>query len=581
MADEACTAHDGSTDSPAGDGRLTRLTLHTRVAEDYVVTTDDRSDALPAYVRGLCDPLAYPHGPESIELRQTHISYVFMAGDRVYKTKKPVNFGFIDQQAPEQRERFCHQEVRLNRRLTRDVYSDVVPVVRREDGSFAIDADAPRDGDQVVEWAVKMRRLPDEATLDRLVAAGSAPGNIVERLVRRLIAFHEAAALVKNDPTFAGGEAVRAWWRRESSEAEPFIGGTWSERDAASMHAFVERSLDAYAPLFDERLASGRVVEGHGDLQAKHVYVLGDGVDDLQIVDCIEFTEWFHFRYLDAGYDIGFLAMDLEAMSSDEPGAAGLGDELAGRYIAAAGDETMGVLQPLHRTFRAFVRGKVESIGAAAAEVPAAQQAVLAASAERYFALAARYAARRRAPALVLLCGLSGTGKSTVAGTLAGRIGAAYVSSDAVRKQQAGIDPRSYLEENYRSGLYAPKVTERTYEAMRERAAQQLAAGRCVVLDATHGSAADRAAALAVARSSGVPSLIAELRLDDETARTRIEARLADPLHISDATWEVYERQREAFEPITRSEGSHLQLDATLSPGELARMIAEELPPAG
>src|SRR6185503_3246761 len=121
--------------------------------------------------------------------------------------------------------------------------------------------------------------------------------------------------------------------------------------------------------LFDRRLAQGRVVEGHGDLHAKHVYVLdaaggAPGERDLQIVDCIEFTDWLNFRYLDVGYDIAFLAMDLEAR-----GFAALGDEIAGRYLAASGDETLGVLQPLHRAFRALVRGKVESIGARATEI--------------------------------------------------------------------------------------------------------------------------------------------------------------------------------------------------------------------
>src|SRR5690606_8880733 len=140
----------------------------------------------------------------------------------------------------------------------------------------------------------------------------------------------------------------------------------------------------------------------------------GPRPEDLVIVDCIEFTDWFHFRYLDAGYDLAFLAMDLEAAGHPE-----LGDEVAGRYIAAANDETMGVLQPLHRAFRAFVRGKVESIGSQAPEVSPAQRSALFESAAGYFTLAAEYTRRSAAPCIVVLCGLSGTGKSTVGGTLA------------------------------------------------------------------------------------------------------------------------------------------------------------------
>ena len=527
--------------------------------------------ALPEYVRALLDPAAYPSPPAVVELRQTHISYVFMAGDIVYKTKKPVDFGFIDQVAPETRERFCHAEVELNRRLAPEVYLGVVPVVRTAEGRIAIEpADAA--GGEVIEWAVKMRRLPDERTLERLLAAGEAPASLAERLVARLISFHEGAAAVPDDPEFAGGAAEEAWWAREYGEAEPFIGDTWRPEDAAATRAFIEETLARERALFDRRLADGRVVEGHGDLRAGHVYVLDDAAHELAIVDCIEFSEWFHFRYLDVGYDVAFLAMDLEAL-----GHPALGDEIAGRYCAAAHDETMGVLQPLHR-FRAFVRGKVETIGARAPEVPEEQRRALTASAGRYFELAAGYASRRAAPVVVVMTGLPATGKSTVAGTIACRIGAAYLSSDAVRKQLAGIDPRARAGDEFRAGLYAPEMTERTYRELHRRAAMHLARGRPVVLDAMHGREEERAAARALAQEHGVPHLIVGLGLDEAAARERIAGREDDPLRTSDATWEVYTMQRERYEAVGADEGASLALDASEAPGVLARTVAEALP---
>lgn len=532
------------------------------------------NDALPEYVRGLLDPGAYLAPPEEVTLVQTHISYVFLAGDVVYKTKKPVDFGFIEQMSLERRRAFCEAEVRLNARLAPDVYLAVVPVVRTEDGRFHVEP-RPAAGMQrveVVEWAVKMRRLSDERTLDRVLAAGDAPPRIAEHLVRRLVSFHELAEVVGNRPEFAGGEAVRAWWAREYGEATVNVGGTWREDDAAATKAFFDHTIEARQTLLDQRLSEGRVVEGHGDLQAKHVYVLDDAGERLAIVDCIEFSDWFQFRYLDVGYDVAFLAMDLEAQ-----GYADLGDEIAGRYIAAAHDETMGVLQPMHRGFRAFVRGKVESIGARAEEVPLEQRQHLAESAARYFRLAADYGRRQEEPSLVVLCGLPGTGKSTVGGTLAGRIGAAYLSSDTVRKQLAGIDPRTRAEDRDREGLYAPGMSDRTYEELRRRAAAHLAAGRPVVLDAMHGRAEERLAAVEVARAAGVPVLIAELRLSEDEALARIDGRADDPLRTSDATREVYEVQAARFEPVQPSEGLHLALDATLGPAGLAREIADAL----
>ena len=530
--------------------------------------------ALPEYVRALLDPAAYPHAPPEVELRQTHISWVFLAGDVVYKTKKPVDFGFISQLDAETRERFCHAELRLNRRLAPGVYLDVVPVVRTPDGRHAVEGD-PAAG-EVVEHAVKMRRLPDDRTLDRLLAAGEAPADLAERLARRLIAFHESAAVVPNDPGFAGAPAERAWWAREYGEAAGFIGDTWLPEDAAATRAFIEETLERDAALFDERLASGRVIEGHGDLRAAHVYLLGDGSAEadeaITIVDCIEFTEWFHFRHLDAGYDVAFLAMDLEAL-----GHADLGDELAGRYLAAAGDETLGVLQPLHRAYRAFVRGKVESIGARAPETPEEQARALAASAARFFRLAAGYAERRAAPQLVALSGLPASGKSTVAATLACRIGAAYLSSDVVRKQLAGIDPRERVREEWRAGLYSPEMTDRTYAELRARAERLLGEGRAVVLDAMHGRRSERDAVRTLAAGHGVPATIAELRIDDVTAHARIVGREDDPLRTSDATWAVYKAQRDGFEAITPDESLHLALDASRPPAALAREIADAL----
>ena len=528
--------------------------------------------ALPEYVQALLDPAAYPHEPSGVELLQTHISWVFLAGNLVYKTKKPVDFGFIRQLEAETRERFCHAELRLNRRLAPGVYLDVVPVVRMPDGRHVVEGD-PAAG-EVVEHAVKMRRLPDDRTLDRLLAAGEAPPDLAERLARRLIAFHESAAVVPNDPDFAGASAERAWWAREYGEAAGFIGDTWLPEDATATRAFIEDTLDRDAALFDERLAAGRVIEGHGDLRAAHVYLLGDESDDadeaITIVDCIEFNEWFHFRYLDTGYDVAFLAMDLEAL-----GHADLGDELAGRYLAASGDETQGVLQPLHRAYRAFVRGKVESIGAHAPETPEEQARALAASAARFFRLAASYAERRAAPQLVALSGLPASGKSTVAATLACRIGAAYLSSDVVRKQLAGIDPRERVREEWRTGLYAPEMTERTYAELRARAVRLLREGRAVVLDAMHGRRSERDAVRALAAEHGVPATIAELRIDDATAHARIAGREDDPLRTSDATWAVYEAQRDGFEPIAPDEASRLALDAARPPAALAREIAD------
>ncbi|MGE3961250.1 MAG: AAA family ATPase [Dehalococcoidia bacterium] len=531
------------------------------------------SESLPPFVRGLMSPSAYAHTPASVRLVQTHISYVWIADDLVYKAKKPVDFGFIDQIDPKTREAFCHLEVDLNRRLAPDVYLEVVPIVETADGGFRIEGPV-RDGERVVEWAVKMRRLPEDRTLDRLLP-DAYPEDIVERLARKLAAFHADARQVEYDPAFAGAPAERAWWAREYREAEGNIGGTWRAEDALALRAFIDRSLEAQAELFNERLAAGKVVEGHGDLHAKHIYVLRDATeadDGIAIVDCIEFTEWFHFRYLDVSYDVAFLAMDLEARGERE-----LGDAIAGRYIALKGDETMGVLQPLHRAFRAFVRGKVESIGANDAGMSAAERQALADSAAAYFRLASRYAERQRGPVLAVLCGVSGTGKTSVGGVLAGRIGAALVSTDAVRAAVAaerGLSTAMWQE--YEAGAYSPEMNVAVYQEMRRRAREHLRHGRPVILDGTHRRAADRQAALELARELGVPALVVELRLSDEAALTRVQWREREKGDVTDP--EAYRRHLAEFEPVTSREGNVLHLDGTQDTVALAAQIEDALP---
>ncbi|RLT40859.1 MAG: hypothetical protein DWI58_10010 [Chloroflexi bacterium] len=536
--------------------------------------TPEELAALPEYVRALLRSEAYPHRPSEVTLIQTHLSYAFLAGDLVYKTKKPVDFGFIEQLGLKTRERFCHNEVRLNRRLAPDVYLDVAPVIQRRDGSIVIDV--PASEGEVIEWAVKMRRLPEAATLDALVRDEHVPYDMADRLVARLVPFHDDAERAPGGLVFAGVGAVAAWWKREAGEAAGFIGSTWAPEDAATMHAMVDGTLASEAATFAQRVTDGRIVRGHGDLHTKHVYVLGPRVADIVCVDGIEFSEWFQIGWQDIGHDIAFLAMDLEAH-----GEVSLADEFIGRYLASTQDETLPLLQPLHRAFRAFVRGKVESIGAQAAEVPADQRAALAESAARYFRLASTYAGRRAAPCLVVLCGPSGTGKSTIGGALASRIGAAMISSDAVRKRVAGLEPHTRVSEAFRTGLYSPEMSERTYETMLRRAAEHLAASHAVVLDATHSRAEDRAAAIAVARAAGVPVLVISLTLSDDAALARIEQRQSGTLTTSDATPAIYRQQVERFEPPRQSEGPLLVIDAADDVSALVARIAEALPSRG
>ena len=534
----------------------------------------EHSETTPEYVRHLRDPRVYPGNQDRVDVVETHVSRVFLAGDCAYKTKKEIRLDFVDQTQAATRESLCRAEVALNARLAPHVYLGVIPIVRMPDGNYVVDGD-PAAG-EVVEHAVKMRRLPPERTLENLLADDRAPADAVERLARTLIRFHEAAAIVANERQFAGAPAVRAWWDRECAAAANLVTPADKGGRGPALRAFIEETITREAPLFDERLAHGRVVEGHGDIRAEHVYLIESGdraYAEATVIDCIEFSEDFHFRYLDVGYDIAFLAMDLEAL-----GHAEQGDEVAGRYLAAAADETLGVLQPFHRALRAYVRAKVESIRAADPAEGAAGRRRHASAASRLLDLATDYAVRRAPPQVIAMCGPPASGKSTVGATLAARIGAAYLASDALRKELAGIDPRTRAGAAVGAGIYSAESTRRTFAELKRRAHEHLRAGRPVVLDAMHGRVTDRATVRAIAGAHDVPFLIAELRADERTTHARIIGRERDPLRISDAGLDVYRAQRERFQPVQPEEGPHVALDSTHAPGALARQIAASLP---
>jgi hypothetical protein len=480
--------------------------------------------------------------PPSVELRQTHISYVILAGADVYKVKKPVRFAFLDFSTLARRRHFCEEEVRLNRRLAGDVYRGVLAIVRR-DGGFAL---APADAAGAVEYAVHMRRLPADRVLSHLLDAGLADAALIDRIAIRLAAFHASA---DTGPEIArGGDPaeIRRLMDADFAEVAALHGDTISAADDAALQRWCHARLEALTPLLRRRQASGRIRDGHGDLHAEHVYCLD--ADSLVIVDCIEFNPAFRRR--DVAADLAFLAMDLAYHGRDD-----LAARLVATYAERAADPELPALIPFYACQRAYIRGKVDSLKARAPEVEAADAADARASARRHFALSLRYT-WAETPALVIVCGLSGSGKSTVAAALAARTGFAHLNSDRTRKALAGLAATD------RGGpeLYTPARNAATYAALLAAAAAALAGGGGAILDATFQRRAHRDRAAAVAAAAGVPLLVVECRAADEVIRQRLAARSARADDPSDADWAVYERQRASYEPVAGDE-PHVTVD--------------------
>ena len=494
---------------------------------------------LPPLIDAMGQPQFYPGCSTPVELRQTHISYVFLVGEFVYKIKKPVRFTFLDYSTLERRHHFCQEEVRLNRRLAPTVYLDVVPILKVQGGFVLGKENGAPEECTVAEYAVKMRRLPKDRMLDALVKAGKIGVHEIDAIARKLVSFHLAAS-VDRAPIYGASDSI---WQRLSDnfkETEPFIGKTISQSKFTSIQDFSVASMNEHRTLFETRIHEKRIREGHGDLRAEHICL----TDKIAVFDCIEFSE--RLRYCDVASEIAFLAMDLDFLGAHE-----LSERLVTTYATTAQDRTFLTLIPFYKCYRAYVRGKVESLKSREKEVPELERERAAAQAERYFRLSYRYANGAPPPSLLIVCGLAGTGKSTVARILSDLTGFEALNSDAVRKRLGGISATARISHDYQAGLYSDSFTQLTYGTLLAEAERSLRAGRGMIVDATFKDPEHRRLFLESAQRMGVPVLFVECQLPKQEVLRRLRRRVKRPDEVSDATVEVYLRQRGEFVPLS------------------------------
>lgn len=472
---------------------------------------------------------AFPGAAGGVEMVETHISLLFLTSRRVYKVKKPLTLDFLDYSTLERRRGFCHEEVRLNRRLAPATYLGVAPITVGAGGRWRVAGDGPPR-----EWAVEMRRLPAAGMLDRRLGRGEIDNAMLEHIAALLAAFHRTAGSGPEVRRHGTPDAVRRLLADNQRELEPFVADEGPL--PAPLHRFLASRAEAFLrrsdALLARRLEQERIRDGHGDLHAGNLCLTEGG---WVVYDCIEFSS--RLRCGDQALDLAFLAMDL-----DHRGFHAFSDYLVHRYAELADDPELPALLPFYKAYRAAVRGKIACLRAGADDEGAAARREAAA----YFQLAASY---DLGPALVLTCGLPATGKSWAARALASRWGAAWLRSDVRRKSLAGLPPTGPGDRRRRVGLYSRAMTARTYGALRERASELLEQGRGGVIDATFSRAEQRAPFLELARAHGVPVYVLHLDASEATVRERLARRERDATDPSDADLDVYLRARESFEP--------------------------------
>jgi uncharacterized protein len=503
----------------------------------------------PTLLKALQNPAIYPEPTASVELRETHISLVFLTDRLAYKIKKPVDLGFLNFSTLKQRRFYCEQELALNRRLSSNVYLAVVAICQ-SDHDYAFDNQGA-----VVEYAVKMRRLPDERCLEALLRLPAMAENI-GALAQRLAAFHAQHPLPPTRESYGTLAQVEADWQENFEQTTGFIDKTLSQQMYAGVQQAVTSFMSRHANWFAQRVQEGRVRDCHGDLRVEHIYLEEDGA--LQIIDCIEFNE--RFRFIDVASEVAFLAMDLERL-----GVPSMAHCFVQAYVQHCGDVALYRLLDFYRCYRAYVRGKVASIRLQEGPPPEARPP-LQRQAEAYFRLAARYAECLRRPLLLITTGLIGSGKSSVARGVAEALDLQVHSSDRLRKTLAGIPLRTPGHEAYGAGLYSAAARNRVYEALSERARQALIDGHSVILDASFSQRSQRQRMQALAEEVGAQCCVLECRAPEEVLRQRLRQRGETAETDSDAREDLLPQFQQDYEPVQRNETAcHIRLDTTQS----------------
>jgi len=488
-------------------------------------------------VEQLLDPLLYPHPAEGVELVETHISWVLLAGDYAYKLKKPLDLGFLDFSTLEKRRACCRDELRLNRRTAPDLYLEVVAIT----GS----AEQPRIGGPgaAIEYAVKMRRFDQSRLADRIAKRGALTAADVDAMARAIADFHSKIDRAGPDSSFGEPAHVAAPVGQNFDQIEALVSEASDVSRLEKLRRWSEAELARIRPLLLERKRSGFVRECHGDLHMGNIVLMPDGPMPF---DCIEFNP--ELRWIDVMNETAFLVMDLF-----DHRLPGLAWRALNTYLEATGDyEGVGVLR-YYLVYRAMVRAKVATIRAHQAGLGERERSGLQAEYRGYLELAERLAGEK-APAVVVMHGVSGSGKTYVSQMLLEKLGAVRVRSDIERKRLYGLGAAARTGSAPGSGIYDAAATRATYERLLDACRAVASSGYTAIADATFLKRAEREQFRLLAETLGVKFAIVSCRAEETVLRERLERRSVEGRDASEADARIMERQREGEERLTPTE---------------------------
>jgi aminoglycoside phosphotransferase family enzyme/predicted kinase len=514
------------------------------------------ASALPAALQALLTPAAYPHATTNIELRETHISWVILTGPCAYKIKKPLKLDFIDASTLERRCHLCEEELRLNRRFAPELYFDVVPIVSA-DGGATVGGDGT-----IIDYAVRMQQFAASDELLSLLARDAVHAQQICALGEFIAHAHLNADVAVRDHAPERTEKLFHHVFGNLGQLLAHLNGADASPRLSSLIDWTHEAAEALEPVFRQREQQGFVRECHGDLHAANIVRLGNR---LLPFDCIEFNP--DQRWIDVIDDVAFLVMDLIGHERND-----LALSLLSRYLEVTGDYAGLQVLPFCAVYRALVRAKVDALTIEAVPDRASEFRT---RLQRRIRAAAHWTARAK-PALILMHGPSGSGKSWMSARLVSELPAVRIRSDLERKRIAGLDLRQAAAAAVRMGIYSPEFSHRTYARLAECAEHCLNAGFNTIVDPAFLDPTDRETFRSLAQRMGVPCFVVSCQADPVTLTQRLQERSAARSDPSDADLSVLDAQLREIEPFAAAEQRCVIAVDTSEP-DAAPRVAQEI----
>lgn len=490
----------------------------------------------------LTNPQTYPHECADIKVIETHISLVFLTGDYAYKIKKPVDFGFLDFSTLEKRRHYCELELKRNRVFAPDVYLQVLGL-HLSDHDAAINDELQGAG----EYLVKMKQFPQADLLSLQVAAGNFSVEDASALGRQLADKHGKLEQAASNDSWGSVKAVSHPVNENFAQITPLLIDAEQQQKLKLIEQWSKTELHVHHELFQERKCVGKIRACHGDLHLNNI--LWQNHQAIPF-DCIEFNDEFH--WIDMISELAFLLMDLEHQDQHD-----LANHCLNGYLEISGDFAAVRLLKFYKVYRAMVRAKVAKLRQQQAGLSQADTEQLEAEYRSYIALAESYITPTQ-PCLYITHGVSGSGKTTMARFVAGKIGAIHVRSDVERKRLFDFPPDASSGSLLNAGIYSADATAQTFSHLATVASTVVYSGFSIIVDATFLKQAVRDQFYGLAKELHVPFAILDCAIDEQTARDRVRHRMATGKDASEADLKVLEQQLANQDYLSPNEQRHV-----------------------